>query len=300
MLTVLITGANGFIGHYLVKQLSPHYQLIANGKGESRLPLFNTRFFYQPLDFTDEQQVNEIVDRYVPDVIIHSGALSKPDECERNKEAAYTINVTGTEYLLKAAKRANSFFIFLSTDFVFSGEKGMYSEEDTPAPVNYYGQTKWEGEEAVKNYVFDWAIVRTVLVYGKPIPERHNLLSFVASSLQQNKPVNIVNDQVRTPTYVEDIASAIHQLIKKKKCGIFHVSGQDILTPYQMAIATARHLSLNDMLINKVTADSFREPARRPSKTGFVITKAKQELDFIPTSFADGLVKTFDRRNAFL
>src|SRR5688572_8781152 len=151
MQTVLITGANGFVGYYLIEKLiHKNYIVIATGKGENRLPFTHKNFIYEPLDFTLEADVKKIIDNYNPDFIVHSGAISKPDECEQNKEKAYTSNVLGTKYLLQHAARIKSFFLFISTDFVFSGEKDRYLEEDATSPVNYYGTTKQLAEAAVQ------------------------------------------------------------------------------------------------------------------------------------------------------
>ena len=206
---------------------------------------------------------------------------------------AYLANVEGTVQLLINSEELKSFFIFLSTDFVFDGERGMYNEEDTPRPVNYYGRTKLEAEEAVKEYEHDWAIVRTVLVYGKNHSGHNNLLKIVREKLEKGEEYSVFDDQVRTPTYVEDLAKGIVSIIEKKATGVFHLSGKDVLTPYQMAVETAEYLKLDSSVIKKVTHTSFNQPAKRPLKTGFIIDKARKELGYEPISFADGLKKTF-------
>ena len=219
--------------------------------------------------------------------------MSKPDECELNKEAAFLTNVTGTIHLLNNAGLLKSFFIFLSTDFIFSGEKGMYKEEDEAQPVNYYGQTKLLAENEVKKYSSDWSIVRTVLVYGKSFSNRPNILTGASAAMQKGEKLKIFDDQLRTPTYVEDLAGSIIQIISKKAKGIYHISGEDVKTPYEMCIDLASYLNLDASFITKITEKDFQQPAKRPLKTGFDISKAKRELDFQPVSFDEGLEKTF-------
>lgn len=292
---ILITGANGFLGFYLVRLLlEKGHTVIATGRGNCRLPFSNLdNFTYSELDFTDPYAVHDVFEATNPEAVIHAGAMSKPDECEMDQMKAYLVNVEGTVHLLINAEELKAFFVFVSTDFVFDGKQGMYSEEDAPRPVNYYGRTKLEAEEAVKDYEHGWAIARTVLVYGKNHAGRGNILSIVKEKLEKGEEYNVVDDQQRTPTYVEDLAQGIVSIMEKKANGIFHLSGKDILTPYQMAVLTARHLGLNESLIKKITAADFSQPAMRPPKTGFVIDKAKRELGYEPISFEEGLNKTF-------
>lgn len=292
---VLITGANGFLGHYLCGQLlDKGYPVVATGKGDCRLPyLCHPLFHSTKMDFTDIAAVNEVMEAKKPDIIVHAGAISKPDECELNKAFADKVNVEGTRNLLEAAGRQQAHFIFISTDFIFDGREGMYKEEDTGDPVNYYGHTKLKAEALVKQYSFAWAIVRTVLVYGKPLTGRGNILTVVKEKLEKGEEYSVFDDQVRTPTFVEDLAAGIVAIIEKKATGIFHLSGKDILTPYQMACKAADHLHLDKSQLKKVTAADFSQAARRPLKTGFIIEKARRELGYDPISFEEGLVKTF-------
>lgn len=293
---ILITGANGFLGYYLTQQLLQHnHTVIATGKGECRLPVSSLGLSYEVMDFTDPYSVHDVFEKHKPDVVIHAGAISKPDDCEKDHWQAYITNVEGTVTLLTNAESYKSFFIFLSTDFIFSGEKGMYAENDEAGPVNYYGQTKLEAEEAVKDYPFDWSIVRTVMVYGQPHSGRGNILSVVKEKLEKGEEYSVFTDQVRTPTYVEDLASGIIAIVNKKTTGVYHLSGEEVLTPYDMACRLADHLRLNRALIKKVTAEEFVQPAKRPAKTGFDISKAKKELGFQPVSFEEGLNKTFPK-----
>jgi len=295
---ILITGANGFLGHYLIPVLLEQgFDVLATGKGHCRLNLAGTTgFAYAELDFTDTNMTGEVVQRYHPDIIVHAGAISKPDDCELNKSLAWRINTGGTMHLLAAAERLNAFFVYISTDFVFDGERGMYTEEDQPAPVNYYGQTKLEAEREVQQYSGDWAIIRTVLVYGQPLAGRSNILSIVKEKLEKGEGYRVVDDQVRTPTYVGDLATGIATVIVRKASGIWHLSGADILTPYEMACQTAAYLGYDPALLTRVTADTFTQPAKRPPRTGFSISKARSELGYDPLSFEAGLMKTFPEK----
>lgn len=292
---ILITGANGFLGYYLCGQLlKSNYSVVATGRGICRLPYTNHKnFVYAEMDFAHQEEVKNVFNEHRPAMIVHAGAISKPDECELDRSTAYKINTVATGTLLSEAAGSKSPFIYISTDFVFDGQKGMYTEEDIPNPVNFYGQTKLDAEKIVKQYKYSWSIVRTVLVYGKPMAGRSNILTIVKEKLERGEEYKVVDDQVRTPTYVEDLAAAIVSMIQNKAGGIFHISGGDVLTPYEMACKTADYLCLNKELIKRVTADTFSQPAKRPSRTGFNIDKARRVLNFCPISFSEGLKKTF-------
>lgn len=292
---ILITGANGFLGYYLVQRLlALKHTVIATGKGDCRLPFTqDDNFIYAAMDFTDPFAVHDVFEKFQPGTVVHAGAMTKADDCEEQQWQAYLVNVEGTVTTLMNAAEQKSFFVFVSTDFVFDGVKGMYKEDDETGPVNYYGRTKLEAEEAVKEYEHEWAIVRTVMVYGKPVLSRSNILTLVKEKLEKRETYKVFDDQLRTPTYVEDLAAGIVQVIEKKAKGIYHLCGKDILTPYEMACKTADFLELDKTLIHRASASDFSQPAKRPAKTGLVIDKARIELRFEPISFEEGLKKTF-------
>ena len=294
---ILITGANGFLGYYITEKfLQKNYTVIATGKGECRLPYHHyPNFIYVEMDFTDPYSIHDVFEKYEPEVVVHGGAISKVDECEQNQWLAYTTNTEATVSLLINAEEYKSFFVFVSTDFIFDGEKGMYKEDDEAKPVNFYGRTKLDAEEAVKEYKYDWAIVRTVLVYGKPQAGRGNILSVVKEKLEKGESYNVVDDQVRTPTYVGDLADGIIAVMEKRAKGVYHISGEEVMTPYQMACKAAEYLGLDTSLIHKVTQANFSQPAKRPLRTGFVIDKAKRVLGYQPISFQEGLKRTFNQ-----
>ena len=291
---ILITGSNGLLGQNLVNILlnQTAHEIIATSKREPRSVVQNNRLHYYSLDITDGMAVNGLLEKLQPDTIIHCAALTQVDECEENPIKAWEINVTATRFLLDAAKKINAFFIFLSTDFVFDGMNGPYKEEDTVGPVSYYGSTKVAAEKAVEESGFPYAIVRTCLLYGNILfGIRSNIITWVKENLEQGKKIKVVSDQWRTPTYIEDLAKAIVTITEKKAQGLYHISGEIFLSPYQMAITTAGYLKLDASLIEKVDASVFTQPAKRPATTGFIIDKAKAELGFSPISFEEGLKK---------
>ncbi|UJP65251.1 SDR family oxidoreductase [Mongoliitalea daihaiensis] len=291
--TVLITGANGLLGHKLVGLLVQRDQVkvVATGLGCSRLPdSYQGYYEWETMDITSEEEVFRVFELYKPTVVIHAAAITQADICEEQQDEAYAVNVQGTAYLINAAAQFQSYFIFLSTDFVFDGENGPYAEEDTPCPVNYYGETKLAAEQLLQNSQLNWAIARTVLVYG--VAEglsRSNIILWVRASLMAGKTIQVVTDQIRTPTLVEDLADACFLMMVHRSKGIFHVSGADVLTPFQMATLTADYFGLDKRLLIPVNSATFTQSAKRPLKTGFIIQKVQNELDFEPKSFTSGI-----------
>lgn len=290
---LFVTGANGLLGQHLIRQLvnEGKFVLHASGKGPSRLPYGHENgVTYHELDLTDFKQSQALIEKISPHIIIHAAAMTQPNECVANKTACWKTNVGATRALLKAAQKTKSYFIYISTDFVFDGQNGPYDEQATPNPVNDYGESKLLAEEMVEMSGLHWAIVRTVLVYGGKVPGgRPNFIQWVKDQLTAGKKIQVVDDQLRTPTYVEDLAKGIVLVLLKHAKGFFHISGREMCSPYQLAVLVANSAALDSSLIEKVTADTFKEPARRPLKTGFIITKAVKELGFVPVKLEDGV-----------
>lgn len=294
---ILVTGANGLLGQYLIRDLAmAGYKVIAAGKGNSRLPDYaGITYTYLPLDINDKKVVHEIIEKVQPSVIIHAAAITQPDACELDKETCWNTNVHATAYITEAAEKASGRLIYISTDFVFDGEDGPYKEEDKPHPVNYYGESKLAAEQIVQSSTVEWAIVRTVLVYGNILAgTRSNVVTWVKDNLESRKNIKVVNDQVRTPTYVEDLSKGIVLIVQKNAKGIYHISGKEVFTPYEMAVQVADYFGLDKSLMEKVDAAIFTQPANRPLKTGFIIDKAEKELGYMPVTFKEGIRKMFE------
>ncbi len=290
---ILITGSNGLLGQNLVWQCQKKGQeFLATSSGKNRNPELNPSSFH-PLDITDHRAVEEIIGRYRPEAIINTAAMTQVDQCETEKDKCRSLNVHGVENLLKAAESYGSKLIHLSTDFIFDGMMGMYKESDIPNPLSFYGQSKLDAENLILSKGGDHSIVRTVLVYGfVPNMSRSNIVLWVKNSLENGKEIQVVNDQWRTPTLAEDLAQGCLLIFKKKAGGIFHISGEELLTPYDIAIRVAEHFGLDKDLIKETDGSKFTQAAKRPPKTGFDISKAKNMLGYKPLSLEEGLEKT--------
>jgi dTDP-4-dehydrorhamnose reductase len=287
---ILITGANGLLGYKLVQLLSRHSDIQTIATGRRMILDLPLHVSFEELDITDRAQSETIISKLKPDVIINTAAMTQVDQCETDHEACWQANVNGVENLVTACAKNQTHLVHVSTDFIFDGSRGPLDESATPNPVNFYGESKLAGEKVVQQSTISWAILRTVLVYGvTPDMSRSNIVLWVKKSLEDGKTINVVNDQWRTPTLAEDLAMGCFLAAKKKATGIYNISGEGMMTPYDIAIQTADFFNLNKSLINATDSSKFKQPARRPLKTGFIITKAKNELGYQPHTFQEGL-----------
>ena len=287
---ILITGANGLLGQKLclLIEQDKQVQLIATARKEINYSLAKGQF--NILDITNGNQTKDVIVQEKPDVVIHTAAMTNVDQCETDREGCWNANVTAVEHVVNACEKINSFLVHVSTDFIFDGTHGPLDELAIPKPVNYYGESKLAGEHVVINSKLNWAIARTVLVFGITNDmSRSNIVLWVKKSLEDGKTIHVVNDQWRTPTLVEDLAMGCYLIATQRKKGIFNISGEGMMTPYDIAVETANYFKLDQSLIKKADSSSFKQPAARPLKTGFIIDKAKRELGYKPHTFQEGL-----------
>lgn len=287
---ILVTGANGLLGQKLVSLLQEKedIELIATARGKSVQTI--TRGTFYMLDVTDKNQVDTLISATKPDVIIHTAAMTQVDDCETKRDACVLNNVTAVEHLIEACSKNGVHLVHVSTDFIFDGTHGPLDETAEPNPVNFYGESKLAAERLIQASNISWSILRTVLVYGVTDDmSRSNIVLWVKKSLEDRKTISVVNDQWRTPTLAEDLAQGCYLTAIKKAIGVFNISGKDFMTPFDIATQTATFFGLDPSLIQPTDSTKFRQPARRPMKTGFIIDKAKKELGYEPHSFLEGL-----------
>lgn len=292
MTKVLLTGANGLLGQKLLPLLvaDESMEVFATSKGKARFPEMARPVKYYSLDITRRDHVFNVVHLVRPDIVIHTAAMTNVDRCEDQQDTCWEVNVQSVVHLLHAAEAYNSFFVHLSTDFIFAGDQRYLREDATPNPVNFYGQSKLQAEHFVRQSRVDHAILRTALVYGiVPEMSRSNIVLWVKNSLEAQKPIQVVDDQYRTPTLAEDLAQGCHLVAQQRATGIYNISGGEVFTPYQIAQQTAEFFGLNSALISRTNTSHFRQRARRPLETGLIIDKATSELGYRPHSFRDGL-----------
>ncbi|MGB0165460.1 MAG: SDR family oxidoreductase [Luteibaculum sp.] len=290
---ILVTGANGLLGQRLIQLcLDKKIEVYATGKGESRLHGLSG-VSYKSVDITDAGDVKKILDEVKPDAVVNTAALTHVDDCEKNRELAVDVNVNAVKILAEACLERDVYLCHISTDFIFDGEQGMYSEEDEPNPVNFYGETKLMAEEVLHCYPkLKCSILRTILVFGfVPNLTRTNIILWLNDTLAAGKPVNIVTDQFRTPTFADDLAAACLSACELKAEGIYNVGGSEYISIYDLAQRVARVFGHDKNLITPVQSERFSDKAPRPPKTGFSNAKAREELKYTPHSLNAALEK---------
>ncbi|MEM6265362.1 MAG: SDR family oxidoreductase [Bacteroidota bacterium] len=296
---VILTGSNGFTGQKVAKLLAanPDVTLMGLSRGPDRSAI-KDKFTYQEADLLDFPHLRQIFDDFRPTEVIHTAAMTQVNECETQQDLCWKVNVELVDYLAQQCKRHHARFLHLSTDFVFDGNDGPYKETDATNPLSFYGKSKLASEQLLKQAGIPYAILRTVLLYGyAPHTSRSNFVRWVKDSLEKQTPIRVVQDQYRTPTWVEDFALGIVSCLLKNQTGIYHLSGGEMMSISDLAYRVAAEWQLDDSLISAVTSAELNELAPRPKKTGFVIEKAQHKLGYQPHSLEQGLAKTIIQIN---
>jgi dTDP-4-dehydrorhamnose reductase len=287
---ILYTGSNGLLGQKISAATTgfSDHAFLATARAENRTINLGTAK-YASMDITNAEEVNKVVREFKPDVIIHGAAMTHVDQCEQNKELAYQLNVVGTQNMADAAKSIGAHLVHISTDFIFDGTEGPYDEQGIPNPLSYYGETKLEAEKIVQA-LDHWSILRTVLVIGMAEDlSRSNIVLWAKGALEKGQAINVVDDQFRTPTLAEDLAQGALLAATQKAQGIYNISGPDFMSIYELVGHVAEHFGLSMDAVTRVDSTTLNQPAKRPPRTGFDITKAKTELGFKPHTFSEAL-----------
>ncbi len=295
---VLITGANGLVGQALVRRLSavPEVDLLATGL-DAKPRFRGGAGGYAPLDVTDEEAMRRVFVDFAPTAVIHCAALSRVEQCEAERERCWAANVDATAHLARLCAAHGARLVLLSTDFIFDGSAGPYDERARPNPINFYGRSKLAAENAVRaDGPRRWTVVRTTLGFG--VAEglrRGNIGTFLVERLSAGEPVRVAEDQVRTPTYVPDLADGVAQAVLQGRDGVYHLAGRELLPVTAFAHRLAERLDLDPGLVIPTTTAALHPGAPRPLQSGLLILKAETELGFKPRPL-DAALDDFGRR----
>ena len=284
-LKLLITGAGGLYGSKLAKiAVERNLEVYSCDVQESMVCGNFVKF-----DVSNRELVNEAFKRVKPDAVVHAATLTDVDKCELNKELAWKINVEGTRNIVESAKNAGSFLIYISTDYVFNGEKGMYNELDKPDPINHYGLTKLRAEELVKTQD-EYFIARPSVIYGStPAAGKVNFALWLIETLRKGDHVKIVTDQWNTPTLNTNLAEMTLEAAERRLTGTFHLCGATRVSRFQFAGLIAETFGLSKNLIDPALSSQFKWPAKRPMDSSLDTAKAQQTLRNKPLEIHEAL-----------
>jgi len=283
---ILMTGASGLLGSKLTQILVEREHEVYSGYHEHR-PLYGT-----PIKFnvSIKNEVEKAFKISQPDVVIHAAALTNVDKCELEKELAWKINVNGTQNIAQFSKKYNSFLIYISTDYVFDGLKGLYSEEDEPNPINYYGLTKLKGEEEIQNTLEDYCIARASVIYGsRPATGKINFVLWIIEKLRREEKIKIVTDQWNSPTLNTNLTEMLYEIIERRLTGIYHLSGATRINRYDFAKLIAKTFNLDESLIEPTSSDELLWKAKRPRDSSLNTNKAFRTLKNKPLTIEKAL-----------
>ena len=286
----MVLGCNGLLGQKVSELIArgTSCELILCSRSEKPLaPIPDVP--YVRVDITKRREVRNAVAEWEPHAIVNAAAMTNVDKCETEKELAWKINVGGVENIVEAARRTDATVVHVSTDYIFDGKAGPYSEDDRPRPLNYYGRSKLASENHLRASGLKYFIARTIVLYGYASGAKTNFALWLIQQLERREPVRVVDDQVGNPTLADDLAHAIVSAIELEKAGIFHVAGRDIASRFDFAMTCARKFGFDTDLITPIKTIQLRQPAERPLKSGLVTLKAEVELNYRPSTTEEGI-----------
>jgi dTDP-4-dehydrorhamnose reductase len=276
-LKLLVTGASGLLGHKVAQ--------IAIEKGHEVYSLYKAHptNFGTPikLDLTNQNEISKVITKLKPEAIIHTAAYIDVDGCETNQNLAWKINAEATKHIATASANINSYLTYVSTDYVFDGEKGLYTEEDKTNPINYYGYTKLKGEELIKEHAKKWCIARSSVLYGW-LNHKQNFATWLINNLNQKKVVKVLKDQYVSPTLNTNLAQMLLEITQRKILGTLHTAGATRVSRHEYALKLAEVFDLNTDLVKPVRMDEMPWKARRPKDSSLNVSKASTLLDSKP------------------
>ena len=285
MQKLLITGTSGLLGNKIVEVAKHNYEVI---------PTHNTKPLHSnslKLEITNLNETLSIFNKLEPNIVIHAASETNVDKCETEKEHAWKTNVEGTRNIAEACRKVNAKLVFISTDYVFDGEKGLYTEEDCPNPINHYGITKLEAEKQVINNCSNYAILRTSVLYGWH-PLKMNFATWVISKLEKNQEIAVVEDHFNTPTLADNLAEMAIEVAERNLQGLFHASGCERISRFELAKEIARAFNLNSDLIKPLRMSELKAwVAKRPRDSSLSTEKIQKQLITKPLNITEELRK---------
>jgi dTDP-4-dehydrorhamnose reductase len=285
MQRLLVTGASGLLGNWVVALARNSWHVTPTDIVESSLQ--NA----VKADISDAESVRLLFEKAKPELVIHTASETNVDRCETEREHAWKINVVGTRNIAEACLKIPAKLIYISTDYVFDGEKSLYCEDDTPNPIDFYGLTKLEGERQAVRHCPKAVVLRTSVLYGAH-PTKKDFATWVISNLRQNQEIRVVDDHFNTPTLAENLAKMALEVGTKNLQGLFHTSGCERISRYEFSRKIANAFDLDSNLVKPIKMSDLKAwIAKRPKDSSLSTAKIQCELETKPLSINEGLSK---------
>jgi len=272
---LLITGASGLYGSKLAELAARRHHEVYSAH------CHHAAVFGAPvlLDIADKARVESVVNETAPDVVVHAASLTDVDKCELNRELAWKINVDAAINVAQVAKACGAFLLYISTDYIFDGEKGNYAETDLPSPLSFYGYTKLKAEENIKKILTQCCIARTSVIYGAtPAAGKTNFALWLLNKLKNKEQVKVFTDQWNSPTLNTSLAEMTLEAAERKLTGTYHLSGATRISRYDFATLFAKTFNLDTSLLVPTLSKDLKLTAKRPKDSSLNTTKAQQTL----------------------
>ncbi|OGC76879.1 MAG: dTDP-4-dehydrorhamnose reductase [candidate division Zixibacteria bacterium RBG_16_50_21] len=291
---VLITGANGLLGQKLVTHFSKWFEVLSTSKeDQSFLPLKN--FQFTPLDITEFEKVNEILYDFQPELIVNAAAYTDVDGCEDNKEMAWQVNVEAVKNLSGYCQKNKIKIIHYSTDYIFDGQSGPYSEDAKPNPLSYYGQTKLLSEEIIQESQAQHLIVRSNVIFGVGTNIKNNFFIWAFNKFKAGQPFQVVDDQFNNPTLADNLALATLEAVERNLKGTLNIGGAEYLSRFDFGLKVAKIFGFDAGLVSPMKSSQLNQKAIRPIRGGLNVDLAKTliQLPLLDVETALEFIKTY-------
>jgi len=287
---ILVTGSAGLVGTQIVRDLVNNNIQVYSCYNQTKPELG----IITHLDLTKKDDIVNIMNKIKPNVVIHLGAMTDVELCETEKILAKKINTDATEILALESEKYKSFFVYMSTDYVFDGKIGMKKEEDEPNPINFYGKSKLDGEKVFKKISTPNIIIRT----STPFAIHSKKISFpfwIKNNLESKKEISVLIDQFTSPSYVPNISEMIIEIIEKKITGIIHLAGDTKISRYDFALDICKIINADKQYLKVTKMKQMPWKAQRPIDSSLDVSKAKEILDHKPEKIENSLKLLFNK-----
>lgn len=281
---ILVTGGSGLLGSAVSVYFGNYYDVVST-YASHKIEIKGCKAAY--LDITDAKATKDFIKKHKPDAIIHTAAIVSVDACEKNPELAYKLHVEGTRNIVNACKNSNCKIIYISTDYIFDGKKGMYKETDKAMPINYYGKTKLEGESLVD--LSKDAVIRTSIFGWNAVKEKKSFSTWIHDELSNGRKVEMFTDQIKSLILVNDLAAVLRDIIERKISGILNITSTDAVSKYEFALKMAEAFGFDKGLVKPIKNKDFPGFEKRPFDVSLDVSKAKSLKLKLPT-VKEGLI----------